>query len=253
MAPRPKKQSSPKGRSPKVMGPIKDRVRLYGYHAVQAALGNPHRSILSLHATRSGVMKLPENLRSIATEADPAMLDRMVDAAPHQGLVLETKPLEAADLAPLLITGRRLLILDQVTDPHNVGALFRSALAFGADGLITQDRHSPRETGALAKSASGALELLPWVRVTNLARSLDQMADAGFWRIGLAGGAADPLPELSPPEKLALVLGAEGQGLRPNVAKHCDQLARIPMDPRVESLNVSNAAAIALYALRPTP
>ncbi|PKP90595.1 MAG: 23S rRNA (guanosine(2251)-2'-O)-methyltransferase RlmB, partial [Alphaproteobacteria bacterium HGW-Alphaproteobacteria-16] len=161
-------------------------------------------------------------------------------------------PLEEIWLGDLLEAGRDdrrpLLVLDHVTDPHNVGAILRSAAAFDALGIITQDRHAPPESGSLARAASGALEIVPWVRVVNLARSLDEIGEAGFWRIGLAGEAKGTLAEVMGDTRPALVLGAEGEGMRHNTAQHCDELARLPISPRVESLNVSNAAAIALYA-----
>ena len=181
-----------------------------------------------------------------------ADLGRLVPQdAPHQGLVLEVEPLDDLFLDELLgeDDNRPLLVLDQVTDPHNVGAILRSAAAFGARGIVTQDRHSPPESGALARAASGALETVPWVRVVNLARALEDMAAAGFWRIGLAGEAERTLAETLGPPKIALVLGAEGEGMRQNTATHCDELARLPISSSVESLNVSNAAAIALYAV----
>ena len=186
------------------------------------------------------------------TLADAADLGRLVpNDAPHQGVVIEVEPLEDAWLDALLADAPEravLLVLDQVTDPHNVGAILRSAAAFGAIGMVTQDRHSPPESGALAKAASGTLETVPWVRVVNLARALDDLAEAGFWRIGLSGDAGMDLSDALGPKRVALVLGAEGQGLRPNSREHCDALARLPITNAVESLNVSNAAAVALYA-----
>jgi 23S rRNA (guanosine2251-2'-O)-methyltransferase len=166
-------------------------------------------------------------------------------------VVIEVEALEEAWLDELLNgAGERavLLVLDQVTDPHNVGAILRSAAAFGAIGIVTQDRHSPPESGTVAKAASGALERVPWVRVVNLARALEEIGEAGFWRIGLAGDAETDLAQALGPKRIALVLGAEGTGLRPNTREHCDAVARLPISDAVESLNVSNAAAVALYA-----
>jgi len=188
------------------------------------------------------------------TYADVADLGRLVPRdAPHQGLVAEVEPLDDILLADLLDgapEGRPLIVLDGVTDPHNVGAILRSAAAFDALGLVTQDRHAPGESGALAKAASGALETVPWARVVNIARALEEMSDAGFWRIGLAGDAESLLADALGPARIALVLGAEGEGMRHNVAAHCDALARLPIGEGMESLNVSNAAAVALYAVR---
>jgi 23S rRNA (guanosine2251-2'-O)-methyltransferase len=184
--------------------------------------------------------------------ADVADLGRLVPHdAPHQGVVIEAEPLEEIWLGDLLANaGERsaLLVLDQVTDPHNVGAILRSAAAFGAAGIVTQDRHSPPEGGVVAKAASGALERVPWARVVNLARALEEIGEAEFWRIGLTGDAEMELSGALGPKRVALVLGAEGPGLRPNSREHCDALARLPISDAVESLNVSNAAAVALYA-----
>ena len=229
-----------------------NRPRFWGRHAVAAALDNPQRKVAKAWATRDAAafMQFPKDLA--VTLADVADLGRLVPGdAPHQGVVVEVEPLEEVWLDDLLTDAPEpavLLVLDQVTDPHNVGAILRSAAAFGAIGIVTQDRHSPPESGALAKAASGTLETVPWVRTVNLARALDDIAEAGFWRIGLAGDAPMELAEALGPKRVALVLGAEGPGLRPNTREHCDALARLPISSAVESLNVSNAAAVALYA-----
>ena len=229
-----------------------NRPRFWGRHAVAAALDNPQREVVKAWATRdaAALMQFPKDLP--VTLADVADLGRLVPGdAPHQGVVVEVEPLGEVWLDDLLTGAPEravLLVLDQVTDPHNVGAILRSAAAFAAIGIVTQDRHSPPESGALAKAASGTLETVPWVRTVNLARALDDIAEAGFWRIGLAGDAPMELKEALGPKRVALVLGAEGPGLRPNTREHCDALARVPISSAVESLNVSNAAAVALYA-----
>lgn len=230
------------------------QVRLWGRHAVEAALKNPQRVHRKLWATREGVASLDGELPSdFPVEwADVQDLARLVARdAPHQGLVLECAALEDVHLDEVLDTeaGGPLVFLDQVTDPHNVGAILRSAAAFGAAAIVTQDRHAPPESGVVAKSASGALDLVPWVRVVNLARAMEQAAEAGYWRIGLTGEAEATLAEALPAGPVALVLGAEGEGMRHNITGHCDALARLPISERMESLNVSNAAAIALYAV----
>ena len=229
-------------------------MRLWGRHAVEAALKNPARHHRKLWATREGIASLdgelpPDFPFEYAEVADLARL--VAHDAPHQGLVLECEPLVDLHLDEVLDadSGRPILVLDQVTDPHNVGAILRSAAAFDACAIVTQDRHAPPESGALAKSASGALEIVPWVRVVNLARALEEIAEAGYWRIGLAGEADMTLAEALPKGAVALVLGAEGEGLRQNIAAHCDTLARLPISEAMESLNVSNATAIALYAV----
>ncbi len=229
-----------------------NRPRFWGRHAVAAALDNPERSVVRLWLTREAAAFLqpPEGIP--VTFADVADLGRLVpNDAPHQGMVAEVERLDDILLADLLdeaTDGRALLVLDQVTDPHTVGAILRSAAAFDALGIVTQDRHAPPESGALAKAASGALETVPWVRVVNLARALDEIAAAGFWRVGLTGAAEADLAAALGPPRVALVLGAEGEGMRQNTAAHCDSLARLPISDRIESLNVSNAAAVALYA-----
>lgn len=227
------------------------QVRLWGRHAVEAALKNPARVHRKLWATREGVAALDGELPAdFPVEwADAADLARLVARdAPHQGLVLECGALDDVFLEDV-IGDAPILVLDQVTDPHNVGAILRSAAAFGAAAIVTQDRHAPPESGVVAKSASGALEVVPWVRVVNLARALDELAEGGYWRIGLAGEADATLAEALPTGPVALVLGAEGEGMRHNIAGHCDALAKLPISDAIESLNVSNAAAIALYAI----
>ncbi|MCL6699274.1 23S rRNA (guanosine(2251)-2'-O)-methyltransferase RlmB [Sphingomonas sp. NSE70-1] len=229
-----------------------NRPRFWGKHAVAAALDNPDRKVLKAWATREAAqfMQFPKELTVVMAEAPD--LGRMVPHdAPHQGVVIEVEPLEEIWLGDVLAEAPEkavLLVLDQVTDPHNVGAILRSAAAFGVIGIVTQDRHAPPESGALAKAASGALERVPWVRVVNLARALEEIAEAGFWRIGLAGETKTELKDALGPQRVALVLGAEGPGMRPNTREHCDALARLPISDQVESLNVSNAAAVALYA-----
>jgi len=229
-----------------------NRPRFWGRHAVAAALANPDRDVVRLWATREAAASLELDRAIPVTFADVADLGRLVPHdAPHQGLVIEVEPLEDLWLGDVLSGAPEralLLVLDQVTDPHNVGAILRSAAAFGAVGIVTQDRHSPPESGALAKAASGALERVPWARVVNLARALDEIGEAGFWRVGLAGEAEMELKDALGPPRVALVLGAEGPGLRPNTREHCDAVARLPISGEVESLNVSNAAAVALYA-----
>ena len=232
----------------------KGPVRLWGHHAVEAALKNPNRSHRKLWATREAIANLDGELPADFTVeyAQAVDLARLVARdAPHQGLVLECEPLDDIFLDDVLDgdPARPLVILDQVTDPHNVGAILRSAAAFDAAAIITQDRHAPPESGTLAKSASGALEIVPWVRVVNLARALEEIAEAGYWRIGLAGEADAALAQALPAGPVALVLGAEGEGMRHNITQHCDALARLPIHEQMESLNVSNAAAIALYAV----
>ena len=229
-----------------------NRPRLWGKHAVAAALDNPDRRVLRAWATReaTGFMQFPKGVA--VTLAEASDLGRLVPHdSPHQGVVIEVEALEEVWLGDLLTQAPEravLLILDQVTDPHNLGAILRSAAAFGAIGIVTQDRHSPPESGVVAKAASGALERVPWARVVNLARALEEIGEAGFWRIGLAGDVETELKEALGPRRVALVLGAEGPGLRPNTREHCDAIARLPISDAIESLNVSNAAAVALYA-----
>jgi 23S rRNA (guanosine2251-2'-O)-methyltransferase len=236
--------------------PVRSENWLYGIHAVQAALANPRRKLGRLLLTRRAAELIgeerPDHVRVEILEME-AIGKFLPPGAVHQGAALEAAPLPAADLDALLdrpVSGRRVvLVLDQLSDPHNVGAILRSAAAFGVTAVLVQDRHAPPQSGALAKAASGALDLVPYVEVVNIARALDQLAERGFWRIAMAGDGAQPLAEAIPQGDVALVLGSEGDGIRRLVREHCEAAAFIPMPGDMESLNVSNAAAIALYEL----
>lgn len=226
---------------------------LAGTHAVAAALANPDRRLRRLVATAEAARSLPDPAR--AEILDKTALARLLPpGAVHQGVAVLVDPLEPPSLADIIREAHLgesavVVVLDQVTDPHNVGAILRSAAAFGALAVIAPDRHAPEETAALAKAASGALERMPLVRVTNVARTLDELKEGGFWTAGLAADAPQTLAEARLDGRVALVLGAEGEGLRRLTREHCDRLVRLPMSGAVESLNVSNAAAVALYEL----
>lgn len=239
------------------------QIWLWGTHPVLAALANPERVrqrlLLTAEAAR-GNEALLDSLRASDPHLQPEIVERPVidsllpPGAVHQGLALKVAPLPALSVEDLVDTARNLdqaviMVLDQVTDPHNVGAILRSAAAFGAIGVMAPDRNAPDETGTLAKSASGALERLPLVRTTNLVRGLNILKDGGFWIAGLDGEAPKTLAETALSGKVALVLGAEGEGLRRLTRESCDYLVRLPQTSLVESLNVSNAAAVALYEL----
>jgi 23S rRNA (guanosine2251-2'-O)-methyltransferase len=224
----------------------------WGRHAVLAALANPLRGAPKrLLATPERARELPAaSAGGIKPEILPlAEIARALPpGAAHQGLALKTAALEPADIDRIATPARGLiLVLDQVTDPQNVGAIFRSAAAFGARAIVLQERHAPQLAGALAKAAAGAIERVPHVRVTNLSRALDTLSDLGWRPIGLDADAPASLSETLDERPVALVLGSEGEGLRRLVAEHCDALARIPMAGGAESLNVAAAAAIALY------
>jgi len=230
---------------------------IWGWHAVEAALANPRRE------APERLLATPERARQIeARFGRQAHLDiadnqkiaqSLPQGAVHQGVALRGAPLEdwaLSDFAPE--RGAVLLMLDQVTDPQNVGAILRSAAAFGAAGVVLQDRHAPKLTGALAKAAAGAVDKVATAHVVNLARALDELTTAGWRAVGLAGEGGRPLAEVLDGAPTVLVLGSEGEGLRRLVAEHCDELAKIPMPGDFESLNVSAAAAVALYeAARP--
>jgi 23S rRNA (guanosine2251-2'-O)-methyltransferase len=225
-------------------------VVMYGWHTVTAALKNPARRLRRLLATENAARRLTEEkiVPSIAPELvrPSAIAERLMPDAVHQGLYLEADPLPSPAVEDLPAEGV-VLVLDQITDPHNVGAIFRSAAAFAATAIVTTQRHSPDATGALAKAASGALELVPLVSVQNLARGLAALKERGFLVVGLDGDGETDLAALELRAPLAMVLGAEGKGLRQLTKETCDAIARIDLPGDIKSLNVSNAAALGLY------
>ena len=228
---------------------------LWGLHAVRAALANPARKSRKLLISGSAepeLRALAAKSKVLVETADHNAIDRALPRdAVHQGVALLTAPLAEADIHDAvegIAKPRRLVLLDQVTDPHNLGAILRSAAAFGVCGVIVQDRNSPPEGGVLAKAASGALELVPVVRVVNIARALDELGELGFLRVALADEAAEPIEDVDLSRDVVLVLGAEGEGLRRLTREKCDVAVRLPTRPEMPSLNVSNAAAVALYA-----
>lgn len=231
-------------------GQIEDGpVWIWGTHAVHAALANPARKCLKLLATENAARKLTESplTPQLATIKD---LDQVLPpGAVHQGLAAQFEPLETLTIDDVIETGAaRIVVLDQVSDPHNLGAIYRSAAAFGFGAVVLQTRNAPPITGIVAKSAAGAVEMVAESRVVNIARALDALGEAGYHTVGLAGeGTATLSGAVTGAPKLAIVMGAEGSGLRPGVAKACSELARIPISSKMESLNVSTAAAIAFY------
>ena len=227
---------------------------LYGLHAVSAALANPARKIRRLIATTDALEKLPAASRY--PDAEKMTRQEIDNALPpgavHQGVALLADPLDQPALEDIIATAGEqavIVVLDQVTDPHNIGAVLRSAAAFGALAVIQTERGAPGATGIVAKAASGALEAVPLVTVTNLARALEALQRSEFWLIGMDGEAERTLADIAPAGRTALVLGAEGKGLRRLTREHCDLLARLPTRPPISSLNISNAAAVALYEL----
>ncbi|MGQ9367788.1 23S rRNA (guanosine(2251)-2'-O)-methyltransferase RlmB [Azospirillum sp. ST 5-10] len=250
------------GRRPPPAGPRGGAGLLYGVHPVAAAWTNPERRCRRLMVTDSGREALAAALERAAalglerpapTVVERLELDRLLPpGAVHQGAALDAGPLPEVGIEDVCAAAQTsadalVVVLDQVTDPHNVGAILRSASAFGARAVLVTERHAPEVTGVLAKSASGALEAVPLVRVTNLARALGELRDAGFWCVGLDESGARTLAELDLGGRTAVVLGAEGAGLRRLTRERCDAIARLPTGGPVGSLNVSNAAAVALY------
>jgi 23S rRNA (guanosine2251-2'-O)-methyltransferase len=230
-----------------------DTAILYGWHPVTAALANPRRTLRKLLATENAARKLADE--GITAKVAPeivrpdAIAARLPPDAVHQGLYVEADPLPSPAIEELAADGL-VLVLDQVTDPHNVGAIFRSAAAFAATAIVTTARHSPEATGVLAKAASGALEHVALVTVQNLARALGALKERGFLVVGLDAGGEQDFAALALRAPLALVLGAEGRGLRQLTRETCDHRARLELPGAIQSLNVSNAAALALYIAR---
>ena len=224
-----------------------DLTVLYGWHTVKAALENPARKVRKLLATENAARRLVEEGVTASPELvrPAAIAERLAADAVHQGLYLEADPLPSPDLADM--ADGTVLVLDQITDPHNVGAILRTAAGFDVAAVVTTARHSPEATGALAKAASGALEYVPIVTVQNLARAIAELKERGYLMVGLDSSAERDLADLALTAPLALVLGAEGRGLRQLTRESCDQLGRLELPGKIKSLNVSNAAALALY------
>ncbi|MGB3387877.1 MAG: RNA methyltransferase [Pseudaminobacter sp.] len=244
----------PKKPLPPGEAPADGVLRLYGLHTVRAAIDNPRRKIRRMLITRNALERLGiADLVALPFPAEivePRDIDKITGTdAVHQGVLIETAPLKPKALNALGETPL-VLVLDQVTDPHNVGAIIRSAVAFGAGALITTSRHSAHESGVLAKSASGALEHIDLIEVRNLAEALDELHKLGFQTIGLDSEGPEALEQSLSGTRIALVLGAEGKGLRQRTRETVSVLARLDMPGPIRSLNVSNAAAVSLYAAR---
>jgi 23S rRNA (guanosine2251-2'-O)-methyltransferase len=254
------RRKKPHVASPEPLRPSTQGVLLWGIHAVMEAWRNPSRQCFRLWLTEAGKASLADGIATdIRSRPQPVLVERhdldklLPPHSVHQGVVLEAAPLPEPQLHEVLKTAEAsglIIVLDQVTDPHNVGAILRSAAAFGAGAVIMTERNAPPTTGVLAKSASGAVEHVPLIRVTNLSRALNELQEAGFWCVGLAEEAERDLSALDLSARTAVVLGAEGEGLRRLTRENCDELARLPTGGRIGSLNVSNAAAIALYEAR---
>lgn len=237
----------------------KDGLWIYGRHTVAAALANPDRKIHQLLSSRQSAQWLVDRnleepmVRAKAMEVKPADLDEFLPSgAVHQGLAARVEPLPSPALETFLDeehTHSLIVVLDQISDPQNIGTIFRNSAAFGASAIIAQERKLPSLSGALAKAAVGTIEKVPCICVVNIARTLNELKEAGFMCIGLAGDGSVSLGKMPLTDKIALVLGAEGAGLRPLVAKSCDRIVHIPISQHTESLNVSTAAAIALYEI----
>ncbi len=242
----------------KVKRTTSEIIWLYGIHPVKAALSNPKREIKSLLITENTIKKLnmdsiPSKINNLINIVNKSEIDSIVgEDRVHQGIILKTKVRENAHLDDIIkiCSSKKysnIVILDNITDPHNVGAIIRSAYAFGVTAIILSKNGAPQENGTMAKSASGALELIPIVRVTNLTRSINILKKNGFWSLGLESQAKKDISEEELPNKCLIIMGSEGRGIRKLVRENCDTFIRLPTNERLESLNVSTAASIALY------
>jgi 23S rRNA (guanosine2251-2'-O)-methyltransferase len=248
---------TPRNSAPSFRRPNADVATLYGFHSVLEALRNKNRTLLSLYATEAAAERLKPEIEATGVAVHLIETDdltrRLGRDAVHQGVMLEAKPLPVPELDEIAQKSGIILVLDQITDPHNVGAILRSAAAFGVDAVVTTERHAPELSGVLAKAASGALEHVAVIEVVNLARALDELGDLGVLKIGLDSEGPAPLQTIALTRPLALVLGAEGKGLRRLSREKCDHLARLDLPGPIKSLNVSNACAIALALVTLSP
>lgn len=242
------------GKPPERQKDISGSYWMYGAHACEAALGNASRRISRMVVTAQAAENWKAQIKTVGRQlavdvVDGAEISRLCgQGAVHQGVAMQVQPLTEVGWEETLTAARCIAVMDQVTDPHNVGAILRSAAAFGVGALLMPKDHSPPESAVLAKSACGALERVPCFRVTNLAHTLKDLKAMGFWIVGLDADATKPVAVLREYLPLCVVLGAEGAGLRRLTREHCDLIAAIPISNDMESLNVSNAAAIAFYA-----
>ena len=251
--------SKPEGAQPHPAAPHsskagRDTILVYGFYAVLAALTAKRRKLLAIHATEAAATRLARDIS--AADLSPRIVTaddltrRLGAQAVHQGVLLETGPIEPIDISDIETRSGIVLVLDQITDPHNVGAILRTAAAFDVDALLTTTRHAPDFTGIVAKAASGGVDHVPIVEVVNLARALEELGRMGYWRIGLDSDGPTPFEEAQIAKPVALVLGAEDKGLRRLTRENCDAMARLDMPGAIKSLNVSNACAVALTLTR---
>ncbi|MGE0252108.1 MAG: 23S rRNA (guanosine(2251)-2'-O)-methyltransferase RlmB [Dongiaceae bacterium] len=253
---KPKSNRQSSGREAQIAPSFDHDYWLYGKHAVLAALQNPERKLRRLVLTEETRNEIDLPAAALKPEIlDRRAMDELLPGAVHQGIAAKVQALPRAAIEDILEKtadkpNALVLVLDQVTDPHNVGAIIRSAAAFNADAVILQDRHSPPLSAAMAKAASGGLEVVPLLHVVNINRAIEQLKEANFWAVGMDGEAPQTLAEAQLSGKLVLILGAEGEGMRRLTREACDLIVKLPISSQMESLNVSNAAAIALYELR---